>query len=125
MTKTTCCLAFTAKSPQPLRVGSDFGRKYFDGDAVAEQDVPCAIDGSHSAFSQQRFHLVLAVEHSVDDGSRVSLEDLAINRTEAHAVVVFRFAGSAVFHPGLVYATKATKSTNELTAFVCLCAFCG
>src|SRR5215208_1654578 len=113
MTKTTGGLAFTSEASQPLGVGSHFRRQYFDRDTVAEENVPRAIDCSHPAFAEQRFHLVLAVENGVDDGSRVGLEDLAINRTEANAVVVFRFAGSAVFHPGLVYATKGTKSTNE------------
>src|SRR5215213_605318 len=98
MTKTTRCLALTSKSSQPLGIRSDFGRKNFDGNAVAEQDVASAIDCSHSAFAEQRFHLVLAVEHGIDDGSRIGLEHLAINRTEGYAVVVFRFAGSAVFH---------------------------
>ena len=50
------------------------------------------IDCTHSAFAEQRFHPVLAVEHGVDDGRRIGLEDLAINRTEGYAVVVFRFA---------------------------------
>src|SRR6185503_4296527 len=98
MTKTTRCLAFAAEASQPLGVTPDFGRKNFDRDAVAEQYVGCAIDCSHSAFAEQRFHPVLAVEHGVDDGRRIGLEDLAINRTEGYAVVVFRFAGSAVFH---------------------------
>ena len=98
MTKTSRCLALASKSSQPLGIRSDFGRKNFDRDAVAEQDVPGAIDCSHSAFAEQRFHLVLAVEHGIDDGSRIGLENLAINRTEGYGVVVFRFAGSAVFH---------------------------
>src|SRR5215210_8896395 len=98
MTKTTGRLALAPKTSQPLGVASDFGRKNFDRDAVAEQDVLGAIDGSHAAFAEQRFHLVLAVEHGVDDGSRIGLEDLAVNGTEGYAVVVFRFAGSAVFH---------------------------
>jgi len=60
-------LAFAPESSQPLRVGSDFGRKDFDGHAIAEQDVSRTIDGAHPAFTQQRLHLILSVEHSVDD----------------------------------------------------------
>src|SRR5215213_10495632 len=78
MTKTTRCLALTSKSSQPLGIRSDFGRKNFDGNAVAEQDVASAINCSHSTFAEQRFHLVLAVEHGIDDGSRIGLEHLAI-----------------------------------------------
>jgi len=100
MSKTTRCLTFTPESSQPLGIRSDFRRQNFDGHAIAEQNVAGAIDGSHSAFAEQRFHLVLAVEHGVDDGSRIGLENLPVNRTEANAVVVFCFAGSAVFHSG-------------------------
>src|SRR6185503_9922437 len=100
MAETARCLAFTSKASEPLGVGPDFGRKNFDGYAIAEQDVARAIDCPHAAFAEQRFHLILAVEHGVDDGSRIGLENLAINRTEGYAVVVFRFAGSAVFHSG-------------------------
>src|SRR3569832_1477312 len=100
MAETPRCLAFTSKSSEPLGVGPDFGRKDFDSDAIAEQDVARAIDCSHAAFAKQRFHLVLAVEHGVDDGSRIDLQNLAINRTEGYAIVVFCFAGSAVFHSG-------------------------
>src|ERR1044072_2283675 len=98
MTKTPRCLAFASKSSQPLGIRSDFRRKDFDRDAIAEQDVAGAIDCTHSAFAEQRFHLVLAVEHGVDDGYRIDLENLAVNRAEGYAVLVFRFAESAVFH---------------------------
>jgi hypothetical protein len=58
------------------------------------------VHGAHPTLAQQRFHLVLAVEHGVDDRGGIGFEDLSINRTEAHAVVVFCFAGRAVFHFG-------------------------
>src|SRR5215212_2296724 len=114
MTKTARCLALTSKSSQPLGIRSDFRRKNFNGNAVAEQDVPGAIDCSHSAFTEQRFHLVLAVEHGIDDGGRIGLEDLAINRTEGYAVVVFRFAGSAVFHSGRCSLTRGSSEFQPL-----------
>src|ERR1700755_3081581 len=98
MAETTRGLALTSKASEPLGVGPDFGGENFDGDAIAGQDVARRIAATHAAFAEQRFHLILAVEHGVDDGSRIGLEDLAINRTEGYAVVVFCFAGSAVFH---------------------------
>ncbi len=113
MAKTPRGLTFAPEASQPFRVCSDLRRKNFDSDAIAEQDVTRAINRSHSTFAQQRFHLVLAVEHGVDERSRVGLQHFAVNRTEAHAVVVFCLAERTVFHSGLVYATKGTKSTNE------------
>ena len=59
-----------------------------------------AIDSPHAALSEQRFHLILTVEHSVDDRRGIGFEYLPIDRTEAHAVIVFCFAGRAVFHFG-------------------------
>src|ERR1044072_5833837 len=100
MSKTTRRLTFTSKSSEPLGIGSDFRRQDFDSHAVAEKDVPRPVDCAHSAFAEQRLHLVLAVEDSIDDRSRIGLEDLPVNRAEANAVVVFGFAGGAVFHSG-------------------------
>src|SRR5688572_6987554 len=100
MTKATRRLTFTPESSQPFGVVSDLGRQHFDRDAIAEQDMARAINCSHAAFAEQRLHLVLPVEHGVDDRRWIGLQHLAINRTEADAVVVFRFAGSAVFHSG-------------------------
>src|SRR6185369_1192506 len=98
MAKPACCLTFTSEASQPLRVRPDFRRQDFDCYPVAKKDMTSAIDCPHPAFAQQCLHLVLAVEHGIDDRRRIRLEDLAIDRTEAHAVVVFCFAGSAVFH---------------------------
>src|ERR1051326_460289 len=98
MAKTTRCLTFAPEASQPLGVSPDFGRKNFDSDAITEQDVTRAVNCAHTAFAEQRLHLVLAIEHGVDDGSRIRLEDLAIDCTEAYGVVVFCFAGGAIFH---------------------------
>ncbi len=100
MAKAAGGLTFATESSQPLRIVSDFRGKDFDSHAIAEQDMSRAINRTHPAFAQQRFHLILPVEHRVDDGGGIGFQHLAVNRTEAHAVVVFGFAGGAVFHSG-------------------------
>ena len=76
-------------------------------DRERTQDMPRTINRAHSAFAQQRLHLILTVEHSIDDRGGISFQYLAINRTETHAVVVFCFAGGAVFHSGRVSLTRS------------------
>src|SRR5436189_333570 len=44
MTKATRSLAFALKTPQPFSVAAHFGRQKFDGNAIAQQNVTCAID---------------------------------------------------------------------------------
>src|ERR1043165_3866102 len=105
MSKTARCLTFTSEASQPLGIGSDFRRQNFDSDTVAEQDVAGTIDCAHAAFAEERPPLVLAVENGIDDRGRIGLEHLTVNRAEANAVVVFCFAGSAVFHSGVVSLT--------------------
>src|ERR1051325_3164907 len=63
MSKTTSRLTLAPEPSQPFGVRSNFRRKNFDGDTIAKQNMPRAIDCSHPAFAQQRFHLVLPVEH--------------------------------------------------------------
>ena len=101
MTKASRRLPFAPEPSQPLRVVSNLRRQHFYCHAIAEQDVPRPVNCAHAAFAQQRFHLVLPVEHGIDDRRRIGLEDLSVYRTEAHAVVVFCVAGGAVFHSGL------------------------
>src|SRR6476661_6779670 len=101
MAKTARGLAFASEATQPFGVIAHFRGKHFDRDAIAEQDVARAIDGSHAAFAQERFHLVLAVEHGIDDRCGIGFEYFPVNRTEAHAVVIFCFAGRAVFYSGV------------------------
>ena len=113
MAKATGRLTFTPEPSQPFGVVPDLGRENLDGDAIAEQDVARAINRSHAAFAEQRLHLVLPVEHCIDDRRGVGLQDLAINRTEAHAIVVFCFAGSAVFHSGTGHKRRSRSLTHE------------
>src|SRR5262245_2840980 len=114
MTKTTRRLPFTSEPAQPLNVGPHFRRQNFYRHPIAEQDMTRAIDSAHAALTEQRFHLILAVEHRVDNRSRISLQHFAVNRTEAHAVIIFCFAGGAVFHFGGSSLTHAAAPSGGL-----------
>ena len=74
MTKTTRRLSFAPETSQPFGVVSHFRRQNFDGDAIAKQDVARTINRAHAAFAEQRLHLVLAVEHGVDDRGGIGLQ---------------------------------------------------
>src|SRR5215211_2817748 len=76
MSKTARGLALASESSQPLGICSDFRRKDFDGDTIAKQNMTRTIDCAHPAFTEQRFHLVLPVEHSIDDRGGIGFQHL-------------------------------------------------
>src|SRR5882724_10244661 len=100
MTKAAGRLTFALKAAQPFSVAAHFRRQQLNGDAIAEQNVPRAIDRAHSTFAQQSFDLVLAVELLADQRRRIFFQYLAIGGAEAQSVVIFSVAGRAVLHGG-------------------------
>src|SRR6266508_193765 len=66
MSKTASSLPLALKTAQPFSIAAHFRRQDFDRDAIAEQNVTCTIDGTHSAFAQHAFDLILAIKHGPD-----------------------------------------------------------
>jgi hypothetical protein len=89
MAKAAGGLPFPLKTAQPFGVAAHFRRQNFDRHAIAQQNVARAIDGAHTAFTQQRFDLVLAIEGFTDKRAGILFQDLAVLGTKTYGVVEF------------------------------------
>jgi hypothetical protein len=93
MAKAAGRLTFALKAAQPFRVASHFGRQHFNGYAIAEQNVPRAINGAHSTLAEEGLDLILTVKHLARQRRWIFFQDLAVSRAEADTVIEFLVAG--------------------------------
>src|ERR1700730_7591665 len=98
MTKAPRRLTFALKAAQPFGVAAHFRRQQLDGHAIAEQNVPRAIDRAHAAFAEKGFDLILAVQSTTDQRRRIFFQDFAVLPAEANTVIEFFVTERAVLH---------------------------
>jgi len=91
-------LALALEAAQPFGIAAHLRRQDFNRDAIAEQNVPRAIDRAHPPFAQHAFDLILAVEHAADQGRRIFFQNFTVLRAKAHRVIEFFVADRAVLH---------------------------
>jgi hypothetical protein len=101
MTKTPSSLTFAPEPAQPLGVIANFRRQNLDGYPVTQQNMPGAVDGSHTSLAQHCIDLILPVEDRTDERGEIFLQHLAIDGTKTDAIVVLSFANAAMFHRGV------------------------
>jgi hypothetical protein len=86
------------EAAQPFGVAAHLRLERFDDDAVAQQDVPPAIDRAHAAAREEGFNLVLPVEHLPDHFRREIFQHFAVTLAEFHRLIVTVAALRTSFH---------------------------